>query len=139
MNPILRKMQNDSKKHIPGKGKPPLFLPPIQMEPQEAAPPEDLKLVKDIAFKAVQGKPLYMDAVCPDKLPASGNAPVIVYFHGGGMVMGDRTMCPAFRYALARLGYLVYSVDYGFVGEYMREYEFARETEALLIQKMVDK
>ena len=112
MNPILRKMQIDSQRVVSGKGKPTLFLTPIQMEPQEAAPPDDLKLVKDIAFKHVQGKTLYMDAVFPKKYPSPGAASVVVYFHGGGMVMGDRTMCPVFRYALSRLGYLVYSVDY---------------------------
>lgn len=55
--------------------------------------------------------PLAMDIFKP-VVPEETELPVIVYIHGGGLVMGDRTMARDYGRALASRGYLVFSIEY---------------------------
>ena len=55
--------------------------------------------------------PLAMDIFRPI-LPEEQEYPVIVTIHGGGLVVGDRTMSRHFAAALASRGYLVFSIEY---------------------------
>ncbi|WP_026498864.1 alpha/beta hydrolase [Butyrivibrio sp. WCD2001] len=55
--------------------------------------------------------PLAMDIFKPI-VPENQELPVIVTVHGGGLVIGDRTMSRNFARVLAGKGYLVFSVEY---------------------------
>lgn len=55
--------------------------------------------------------PLAMDIFKP-VIPEKEELPVIVLIHGGGLVMGDRTISRRMGKYLARKGYLVFTVEY---------------------------
>ncbi|MBR2706824.1 MAG: AMP-binding protein [Mogibacterium sp.] len=55
--------------------------------------------------------PLAMDIFKP-VVSDDTELPVIVYIHGGGLVLGDRTMSRSYGRALASRGYLVFSIEY---------------------------
>ncbi|WP_050008059.1 alpha/beta hydrolase [Butyrivibrio sp. WCE2006] len=55
--------------------------------------------------------PLAMDIFKPI-VPDGQELPVIVYIHGGGLVLGDRKMSRVFGRVLAGYGYLVFSIEY---------------------------
>ena len=55
--------------------------------------------------------PLAMDIFRP-VVPEDTELPVIVYIHGGGLVLGDRKMSRSYGRTLAGRGYLVFSIEY---------------------------
>ena len=115
MHIILERMQRESRAFMAGNENPPTFMPPITIEEQDEPLPDDLTEIPEIPFKHVNGETLYISALLPKKRPSRGKLPVAIYFHGGGLFAGNHKMCPVFRYHLAQLGYLVYSVDYRLV------------------------
>ncbi len=55
--------------------------------------------------------PLAMDVFLP-KAKKGEELPVVVYIHGGGLVMGDRKMSRAYSCVLASRGYIVFNIEY---------------------------
>lgn len=55
--------------------------------------------------------PLAMDVFLP-KAKKGEELPVIVYVHGGGLIMGDRKMSRAYSCVLASRGYIVFNIEY---------------------------
>ena len=82
-------------------------------EPEKISPKEVYE-VEDILNNPYMNReevPLGMDIFKP-VVPDNTELPVIVYIHGGGLVLGDRKMSRPYGRALARRGYLVFSIEY---------------------------
>lgn len=70
--------------------------------------PEGTKVLKNLVYEQVDGRSMMLDLFLPGN--ASGNAPLVIYIHGGGWENGSRQMCPAI--GLTAKGFAVASVDY---------------------------
>ena len=105
MNFILKKMMSGSKE----KG---LFGRPdlIIVDDTVVPCPDELTMTEDVPYKEIPGGQLMAEIVCPKN--AEGRLPVAVNIHGGGLLFGDHRMEQTFRFELAKLGYLVYNLDY---------------------------
>ena len=82
--------------------------------PRRCRPPADEPTVKTYTYKSLggQGSGLEADVHQP---PGDALRPVIVFIHGGALMMGDRKMTPRPGSLLAALlgaGYVVVSIDY---------------------------
>lgn len=92
-----------------------------RVERQRVEPPEPEKVspkvkyeVEDMLNNPYMNRdevPLAMDIFKP-VVPENTELPVIVYIHGGGLVLGDRRMSRPYGRALASRGYLVFSIEY---------------------------
>ena len=83
------------------------------LEPEKISPKEKYE-VEDILNNPYMNRdevPLCMDIFRP-VVSENTELPVIVYIHGGGLVLGDRRMSRPYARALARRGYLVFSIEY---------------------------
>ena len=91
------------------------------VNPQREEPPEPEKVSPKVKFEVEDmlnnpymnrdEVPLAMDIFKP-VVPEDTELPVIVYIHGGGLVLGDRRMSRPYGRALASRGYLVFSIEY---------------------------
>lgn len=60
-----------------------------------ATPPEEYPEHVTFTYKEVDSHPILLD-VCPPSLPSSSSQtaspmiPALIYFHGGGLIVGDR-------------------------------------------------
>lgn len=91
------------------------------VNPQREEPPEPEKVSPKVKFEVEDmlnnpymnrdEVPLAMDIFRP-VVPENTELPVIVYIHGGGLVLGDRRMSRPYGRALASRGYLVFSIEY---------------------------
>lgn len=82
-------------------------------EPEKESP-KTIYEVEDILNNPYMNRdeiPLAMDIFKP-VVSEETELPVIVYIHGGGLVMGDRIMARDYGRALASRGYLVFSIEY---------------------------
>jgi len=82
-------------------------------EPEKPSP-KTIYEVEDILNNPYMNReevPLAMDIFKP-VVPEETELPVIVYIHGGGLVMGDHKMARDYGRALASRGYLVFSIEY---------------------------
>ena len=61
------------------------------------------------------GKQLFMDIYRPADVLPETELPVIVNVHGGGLIMGSKSVSSGFCRLLARRGYLVFSLEYRLV------------------------
>ena len=98
------------------------FLPPVNIGPRLArlansmpvrspAPPRDM-IVSDLKVLAAQGAPA-VDVRMYRPASATGDIPVLVWMHGGGMVLGNHLSEEDSNVAFAReLGIAVVSVNY---------------------------
>jgi len=98
------------------------FLPPVNIGPRLArlanrmpvrspAPPEDM-IVSDLKVLAPQGAPA-VDVRMYRPASATGDIPVLVWMHGGGMILGNHLSEEESNVAFAReLGIAVISVNY---------------------------
>ncbi len=78
----------------------------------QAAPKDGVTVVKDMAY--CDGERQRLDLYIPQKLPANGKPPIIVFAHGGGFVRGDKADVAHFGYYFARQGIVTVLIDYGF-------------------------
>lgn len=77
------------------------------------------KVQSDVVYGRADGKDLLMDVYCPSN-EVGAKLPVVMYIHGGGWIMGGKSMLammpgPA---ELLRRGYVVVSVDYRLAPHY---------------------
>lgn len=82
-------------------------------EPEKPSP-KTIYEVEDILNNPYMNReevPLAMDIFKP-VVPEETELPVIVYIHGGGLVLGDHKMARDYGRALASRGYLVFSIEY---------------------------
>ena len=82
-------------------------------EPEKKSPKVKYE-VEDILNNPYMNRdevPLAMDIFKP-VVAEDKELPVIVYIHGGGLVLGDRRMSRPYGRALASRGYLVFSIEY---------------------------
>jgi acetyl esterase/lipase len=66
--------------------------------------------VRDRVYSHAGGKPRLADLYLPSL--AAGNAPVIVWVHGGGWRFGDRRLSPDLSRFIAERGFAIVSFDY---------------------------
>ncbi len=71
---------------------------------------------RDIPYENRSGKKLAMDIYEP-AVTVKTDLPVIIYIHGGGLIVGDKNLSAGFCRQLARRGYLVCSLEYRLVPE----------------------
>jgi acetyl esterase/lipase len=69
-----------------------------------------VETVRDQVYSSAGGKPRLADLYLP-WLP-SGNAPVIVWVHGGGWRFGDRQLSPDLSQFIAERGFVIVTFDY---------------------------
>ena len=83
------------------------------LEPEKKSPKVKYEVedILNIPYMNRDEVPLAMDIFKP-VVPEEKELPVIVYIHGGGLVMGDHKMSREYGRALASRGYLVFSVEY---------------------------
>ena len=72
---------------------------------------ENVEEMLNIPYINRVGVPLAMDIFRPLNT-VNKELPVIVMIHGGGLVMGDRSLSRSLSVCLARRGYLVFSIEY---------------------------
>src|SRR2546430_2396203 len=89
-----------------------LFLPTAAVaDDRPAVPvPADVEFRADLTYGHADGEDLKLDLARPKG--AAGPLPVVVFFHGGGWVQGDRTTCRADVFRTAQAGYAAVSVGY---------------------------
>lgn len=109
MNLILKNLLNNAEKRQDNNSSPP-FMGKIRSEKQDRPLPEDLIEHRDIPY-GDPAQPLFANVLYP-RSGQKGTLPVIVFVHGGALVIGDRNSDPVFCQEIARQGFLVYSVDY---------------------------
>ncbi len=110
MNPILKMMIRNGKNSEKGI-KANIVSKNIRFEPDDIALPDDLQLIEDMPYTGGGGAKLMSDIVMP-KPHKTERLPVVIAIHGGGLVFGDHHANRKFRYSLAQMGCLVYSIDY---------------------------
>jgi len=64
-----------------------------------------------VTYTEAEGSPLQIDVFRPRRQDAS-RAPVVLYIHGGGWILGERTMRAASLRWFADRGYLAFTADY---------------------------
>ena len=72
--------------------------------------PDNVREHCDVPYSNRSGKQLQMDIYEP--LDGNLEKPVIIYIHGGGLVIGDKIMSKGFCIELARRGFLVFALNY---------------------------
>ncbi len=105
MNFILKKIKSGSKEKGLF-GKPDLII----VDDTVVECPDELTLIEDVPYKEIPGGQLMAEIVCPKN--AEGKLPIAVNIHGGALLFGDHRMERTYRFELAKLGYLVYNIDY---------------------------
>jgi acetyl esterase/lipase len=73
----------------------------------------------DIVYRTASGRELTLDVYRPRQLDPAlhGKNPSVIWFHGGGWVLGDKNGSLVRFLPLVRLGYTVFTVDYRLAGE----------------------
>jgi acetyl esterase/lipase len=84
--------------------------PPARPAPPAAAVPGDLDYLPDLAYGTAAGQTLRLDLARPKQ--GAGRLPLVVYFHGGGWVKGDRKACLPEVFRTARAGYVAVTVGH---------------------------
>jgi acetyl esterase/lipase len=82
--------------------------------PQDYPSLEGVACLAEIEYARVSSKRLLLDLYVPAEAPPQP-MPLVVWIHGGGWWMGDKSPCKAA--ALAKSGYLVASINYRLSGE----------------------
>lgn len=73
--------------------------------------PENVKEHLDIQYTNRKGKTLLMDVFEPTDA-SQPELPLIIFIHGGGLVVGDKSMSRGFCHELVRRGFLVFALSY---------------------------
>ena len=107
MHPILKHLSKNAEKHA---GRITLLIE------EGSKIPEDLDVFSDLEYKGKDGNLLGADIFRPKNQGAT-MLPIIVFVHGGGLFVGNRKVNRVFCEVLARLGYLVVSLEYRLLSE----------------------
>ncbi|WP_298832541.1 alpha/beta hydrolase [uncultured Planococcus sp.] len=75
-----------------------------------------VKDVMNVSYSNLKGNHYKLDIHYPEN--ASGPLPIVVYIHGGGWVIGDKSSTRGYCRKLADSGYLVFNVNYGLGPKY---------------------
>lgn len=78
------------------------------------AVPDNVREYLDLPYKNRRGETLLMDVFEPIGEGAR-EVPMIIYIHGGGLVLGDKSISKAFCLEFAKRGFLVFSLNYTLV------------------------
>lgn len=73
--------------------------------------PENVKEHLDMPYTNRKGNTLLMDVFEPTDT-RQPELPLIIFIHGGGLVVGDKSMSRGFCHELARRGFLVFALSY---------------------------
>jgi acetyl esterase/lipase len=76
----------------------------------------NVKDVRNVSYSSAKGNYNKLDIHYPEH--ASGPLPIVVYIHGGGWVVGDKSSTTGYCRKLADNGYLVFNVNYGLGPKY---------------------
>jgi acetyl esterase/lipase len=88
---------------------PPAGVVPGQMPAvQMMEVPSSIQLDRDIVFATMDGHELKLDIACPKA--GNGKLPAIIYIHGGGWVLGDKSPNEAITYA--KNGFVGIAIQY---------------------------
>jgi acetyl esterase/lipase len=88
----------------------------------QVSPPDSIEVVRDVVYAAVPQDPdeppvqLLLDAAFPKETDGQP-LPVVVYIHGGGWVMGNKSDGLPMAIAMAEGGYLGVTVQYRLAGQ----------------------
>ncbi len=115
MNPVLSYMRKNSEKHH-AKSENGKNRRAIIVESGNVQLPDELREICDVPYDIEGGRTLMTDIVMP-KYRKLKLQPVIVVLHGGALLFGSRRSNRPFRYRLASLGYIVYSLEYRMLDE----------------------
>ena len=88
----------------------------IRAEAQDRPLPGHLAECKDMQYACKNGVELRANVVYP-KDRGRRKLPVVVYVHGGALVIGDRNSDRVFCQELASRGFVVYSLEYRLIGQ----------------------
>ncbi|WP_050008058.1 alpha/beta hydrolase [Butyrivibrio sp. WCE2006] len=78
--------------------------------------PVDLEEVFDREYLGIDGNKLFADIYRPKGRYIS-ELPIVIFAHGGGLFIGNRKFNRLFCEILAKIGYLVFSIDYRLIDE----------------------
>jgi acetyl esterase/lipase len=78
--------------------------------PQPTASPPTVETMRNVAYGEAGGTPLLLDIYRP--VGWEGPRHIVLIFHGGGLIVGDRTMMVMQAMGLAHAGYLTLAVGY---------------------------
>jgi acetyl esterase/lipase len=78
--------------------------------------PDGVEYLPDLVYGQAAGVDLKLDLARPKGL--AGPRPVVVYFHGGGWVRGDRKSCLPELFRTAQAGYVAVTVGHRFAPEH---------------------
>ena len=107
MNPVLKYLSKNAGKHA---------NKVIGVVDEKFTTPIDIEEVFDLKYRNEKGKKLAADMYRP-KARDEGLLPVAIFVHGGGLFAGTRKMNRLFCEILARMGHVVYSVEYRLITE----------------------
>jgi len=77
--------------------------------------PSDIREIKNIEYKNINGKSLQLDMYIPDNIQKP--APLLVFIHGGGWRSGNRSDYLVYLIDFARRGYITATVSYRFLSD----------------------
>lgn len=72
--------------------------------------PENVRLIRDVEYARVGGRPLYLDIYEPKK-PIAKPMPAVIWIHGGGWRTGQKIPAP-FAVQIASEGFFAVSINY---------------------------
>ena len=115
VNIILRYLLYNAEKKKANNSAPPI-KGTIRAEPQNRPLPGHLAERADIWYASKSGVELRANVVYP-KDRAKQKLPVMIYVHGGALVIGDRNSDRVFCQEFASRGFVVYSLEYRLIGQ----------------------
>jgi acetyl esterase/lipase len=77
--------------------------------------PSDIREIKNIEYKNVNGKSLQLDIYVPENIQKP--VPLLVFIHGGGWRSGNRSDYLVYLIDFARRGYITATVSYRFLSD----------------------
>ncbi|MCQ2074246.1 MAG: alpha/beta hydrolase [Bacteroidaceae bacterium] len=87
-----------------------LYYRSITKTAENCPVPDNVREHCDVPYLNRSGKQLLMDIFEP--VDDNRERPVIIYIHGGGLVVGDKIMSKGFCIELAKRGFLVFALNY---------------------------
>jgi len=89
-----------------------LFEEPVAEANSRSPYQKDIKVIKDIVYKTVDGEDLYMDLYFPFVEPKNGKYPVVMDIPGGGWVIHNRYRRDGYARGYATIGAVVAVIDH---------------------------